>query len=203
MSPIKTNSKKYTKQVEDNNKVYDVKSGWLSRLTGDKDSAIPRYADQKSPIKHVIYVINENRDQVFGDLGKGNGDPSLTQFGKSFTPNLHKLATQFVTLDNFYADGEVSEQGHPWMILGMKPMTQFDASAIPMLNSFTNHPNLDPYKVEQLTYPLNAMNGQNAPMAAVSKQMDFSKPDAADSNKLNQAIWKATKGNQPYPISKK
>ena len=72
-----------------------------------------------------------------------------------------------------------------------------------MLNAFTNKPNFATYTAEQPTYPLDAKNGQNAPMAAESKQMDFSKPDAADHNKLNQAIWKATKGNQPYPTLKK
>jgi YVTN family beta-propeller protein len=72
-------------------------------------------------IKHVIYIIKENRtyDQVFGDLahdGKqaGNGDPSLTMFGQSITPNLHKLALQFGVLDNFFDSGEVSGDGHVW-----------------------------------------------------------------------------------------
>jgi len=72
-------------------------------------------------IKHVIYVIKENRtyDQVFGDLnydGKpvGNGDPSLTMFGYAITPNLHKLAQQFGVLDNFFDSGEVSGDGHVW-----------------------------------------------------------------------------------------
>jgi len=77
-------------------------------------------ADQ-SPIKHVIYIIKENRtyDQVFGDLKKngkpvGNGDPSLTMYGEEITPNLHKLALQFGVLDNFYDSGEVSGDGHVW-----------------------------------------------------------------------------------------
>ena len=72
-------------------------------------------------IKHVIYIIKENRtyDQVFGDLkqsGKpvGNGDSSLTMFGADITPNLHKLALQFGVLDNFYDSGEVSGDGHVW-----------------------------------------------------------------------------------------
>ncbi len=67
-------------------------------------------------IKHVIYIIRENRtyDQVFGDLGIGNGDPTLTLFGKSVTPNGHALARRFVTLDNLYCNGEVSEDGHQW-----------------------------------------------------------------------------------------
>jgi len=72
-------------------------------------------------IEHVIYIIKENRtyDQVFGDLKKdgkpvGNGDASLTMYGESVTPNLHKLALQFGVLDNFFDSGEVSGDGHVW-----------------------------------------------------------------------------------------
>ena len=72
-------------------------------------------------IKHVIYIIKENRtyDQILGDLeqnGKpvGNGDKSLTMFGEEITPNVHKLALQFGVLDNFYDSGEVSGDGHVW-----------------------------------------------------------------------------------------
>jgi hypothetical protein len=80
------------------------------------------FAGMKSnPIKHVIYIIKENRtyDQIFGDLtqdGKkvGNGDPSLTMYGAEVTPNLHKLALQFGVLDNFFDSGEVSGDGHVW-----------------------------------------------------------------------------------------
>ena len=69
-----------------------------------------------SPIKHVIYIIKENRtyDQIFGDLPAGNGDKSLTMYGAEVTPNLHKLALQFGVLDNFYDSGEVSGDGHVW-----------------------------------------------------------------------------------------
>jgi DNA-binding beta-propeller fold protein YncE len=71
-------------------------------------------------IRHVIYIIKENRtyDQVLGDLGRGNGDPSLTEFGEAITPNFHKLARQFVDLDNFYNSGEVSGDGWPWSTSG-------------------------------------------------------------------------------------
>jgi len=79
------------------------------------------FASGKSPIKHVIYIIKENRtyDQIFGDLqqnGKpvGNGDKSLTMYGADITPNQHKLALQFGVLDNFYDSGEVSGDGHVW-----------------------------------------------------------------------------------------
>jgi len=77
---------------------------------------IPTIVGQPSPIKHVLYIIKENRtyDQVFGDLGIGDGDPNLTLFGRTVTPNHHALARDFVTLDNLYCNGEVSEDGHQW-----------------------------------------------------------------------------------------
>jgi YVTN family beta-propeller protein len=77
-------------------------------------SVIPRRVGGLSPIKHVFYVIRENRtyDQVLGDLPQGNGDPSLTLFGENITPNAHALMRQFVLLDNFYVDAEVSYDGH-------------------------------------------------------------------------------------------
>ncbi|HTS01290.1 MAG TPA: alkaline phosphatase family protein, partial [Thermoanaerobaculia bacterium] len=67
-------------------------------------------------IRHVVYVIRENRtyDQVLGDLPRGNGDPSLAIFGRDVTPNAHALAEEFVLLDNLYADAEVSADGHNW-----------------------------------------------------------------------------------------
>ena len=82
----------------------------------DRKTAIPTKVGDPSPIKYVIYIIKENRtyDQVLGDLPKGNGDPSLTLFGEQVTPNHHKLATQFVQLDNLYCNGHVSADGHPW-----------------------------------------------------------------------------------------
>lgn len=412
---------KYTRQVKDNNQVSQPgQNSWFSRLvgqaTGQDSSPIPRFTGEKSPIKHVIYVIKENQtyDQIFGDVKKGNGNPDYAIFGNKITPNLHKLANQFVLLDNYYSDAEVSEQGHVWvsqaeandfsekswiqhysgrrnggdwhfgeatrvspgyiwdnalqsgvsirnygesvnynaksglsstvvpglnqytdqnypgwyfkisdvtrvdewakeynqyeqngnlpqfetvylpndhtegtspghptpqaylaqndyalgklvdtvshskdwqntaifvteddpgngidhveahrqeglvispytqagkvdstfydqmsmyrtieMILGLKPMTQFDASAIPMLNTFTARPDFSAYHAEQPTYPLDAINGKNAPMGKVSAGMDFSRPDVANENLLNRALWKATKGNEPYPSSKK
>lgn len=77
---------------------------------------IPRKLGEKSPIKHCIYIIKENRtyDQVFGDIKEGNGDPNLCIFPEKVTPNHHRLARQFVLLDNFYVEGEVSADGHEW-----------------------------------------------------------------------------------------
>jgi DNA-binding beta-propeller fold protein YncE len=80
------------------------------------DPGTIQFASGKNPIKHVIYVIKENRtyDQVLGDLKPGDGDPSLTLYGAEITPNEHKLALQFGVLDNFYDSGEVSGDGHLW-----------------------------------------------------------------------------------------
>jgi DNA-binding beta-propeller fold protein YncE len=82
----------------------------------DRDPEKIQFAAGKNPIKHVIYIIKENRtyDQILGDLKPGNGDPSLTLYGADITPNEHKLAMQFGVLDNFYDSGEVSGDGHLW-----------------------------------------------------------------------------------------
>ncbi|HRI78342.1 MAG TPA: alkaline phosphatase family protein [Cyclobacteriaceae bacterium] len=83
---------------------------------GEEGNPIPRKADEKSPIKYVFYVIKENRtyDQVLGDLPEGNGDSSLCLFPRKVTPNQHALVENFVLLDNFYVDAEVSADGHNW-----------------------------------------------------------------------------------------
>ena len=81
-------------------------------------SVIPAKLGGTSPIKHIVVVIRENRtyDQVLGDLGKGNGDPNLAQFGARITPNIHKLANRFGDLDNFYDEGTLSADGHNWIV---------------------------------------------------------------------------------------
>jgi YVTN family beta-propeller protein len=107
---------KYTKQVVANN---GFNEGNKLRLAGTPPSSvIPLRAGDPTPIKHVIYVIKENRtfDQEFGSLGKGNGDPSLNLFGDESAPNARALERQFVTLDNFYSDAEVSADGWNWAV---------------------------------------------------------------------------------------
>jgi YVTN family beta-propeller protein len=81
-----------------------------------KGNPIPVKVGDKSPIKYIFYVIKENRtyDQVLGDMSQGNGDPGLVLFGENITPNQHALASEFVLLDNFFVDGEVSADGHNW-----------------------------------------------------------------------------------------
>ena len=83
---------------------------------GEAGNPIPMHVGDVSPIKYVFYIIKENRtyDQVLGDIKEGNGDTSLVLFGKNITPNQHALAKEFVLLDNFYCDAEVSADGHNW-----------------------------------------------------------------------------------------
>jgi len=87
-------------------------------LSGDtpKQVALPQLPGQPSFLKHVVYIIKENRtyDQVLGDMQQGNGDTSLVQFGRRVTPNHHKLAESFVLMDNFYCSGTLSADGHQW-----------------------------------------------------------------------------------------
>jgi DNA-binding beta-propeller fold protein YncE len=111
--PSSTRMTEYSKQAyacsplrRDNGVILDAPEG----------SPIPARVGEASPIKYVIYIIKENRtyDQVFGDIKEGNGDPDLCLFGEKVTPNHHRLVRQFVLLDNFYCDGEVSADGHEW-----------------------------------------------------------------------------------------
>ncbi len=82
----------------------------------DSNNPVPAKVGAPSPIKYCIYIIKENRtyDQVLGDLPQGNGDPTLCIFPRKVTPNHHALAEQFVLLDNFYVESEVSADGHEW-----------------------------------------------------------------------------------------
>jgi hypothetical protein len=103
LAEIDRNLPAYTRQVEQDNLL-------------NADPGKFEFAGGKNPIRHVIYILKENRtyDQIFGDLPVGDGDPSLTMYGSDITPNEHKLALQFGVLDNFYDSGEVSGGGHLW-----------------------------------------------------------------------------------------
>ena len=87
-----------------------------TQASGETGNPVPAKLGDPSPIKYVFYLIKENRtyDQVLSDIPGGKGDTSLLLFGERITPNLHKLAKEFVLLDNFYCDGEVSADGHSW-----------------------------------------------------------------------------------------
>ena len=105
--PSATELRELTQQVARNNHFAAAKDDPRSRQL---------FTFLRQHIKHVIYVVKENRsyDQVLGDLEKGNGDPSLTLFPEAITPNHHDLARHFVTLDNFFDSGEVSGVGWNW-----------------------------------------------------------------------------------------
>lgn len=77
---------------------------------------VPERIGEPSLFKHVLYIIKENRtyDQILGDLNKGNGDSTLTIFGRKVTPNMHQLADKYLLLDNFYVSGKCSAEGHQW-----------------------------------------------------------------------------------------
>ncbi len=102
-----------------NNTPYDKKKERTASGI-EKENPIPSKIGDSSPIKYVFYIIKENRtyDQVLGDMKEGNGDSSLCLFGEKVTPNLHALAREFVLLDNFYVDAEVSADGHNWSMGG-------------------------------------------------------------------------------------
>ncbi|MBV8993456.1 MAG: bifunctional YncE family protein/alkaline phosphatase family protein [Pseudonocardiales bacterium] len=106
---------KWTEQVATNDGFDPHGDG---RANGQQSAIVPRHAGERSPIQHVIYVVKENRtyDQEFGSLGKGNGDPTLNLFGDESAPNSRTLERQYVTLDNFYADAEISAQGWNWAV---------------------------------------------------------------------------------------
>jgi DNA-binding beta-propeller fold protein YncE len=108
LADLDKNLAAYTEQVERDNLL-------------DKEPGKFEFAGGKNPIRHVVYVLRENRtyDQILGDLSfggqpVGDGDASLTMYGADITPNAHKLALQFGVLDNFYDSGEVSGDGHLW-----------------------------------------------------------------------------------------
>jgi len=114
--PDKTELLKMTSVVMQNNTRFESHKDLSSGGNSNKTVAIPQTPDQKSPIKHVVYIIKENRtyDQVFGDMKQANGDTSLVLFGRETTPNHHKLAETFVLMDNFYCSGVLSADGHQW-----------------------------------------------------------------------------------------
>ncbi|WP_372781051.1 alkaline phosphatase family protein [Phenylobacterium sp.] len=114
LAALKTKLARYTRQVYANTPYNDALLQAARPPAGA--SIIPSRVGAGSPIKHVIYIIKENRtyDQVYGDLPHTNGDPRLAIFGRQITPNQHAMAEQFAAFDNCYADGDVSKDGHSW-----------------------------------------------------------------------------------------
>jgi hypothetical protein len=111
--------------LEQLSQVVDANNGFNS------DQEDPVIASLRGKIKHIIYIVKENRtyDQVLGDLPVGNGDPQIVMFPQPVTPNHHKLAMDYVTLDNFYVSGEGS--GERWNWSTQPRINDYDAKAIP------------------------------------------------------------------------
>jgi YVTN family beta-propeller protein len=105
-----------TRIVLANNRLTEAISSLSPPRADAKPRPVPQRHGEPSVFKHAIYIIKENRtyDQVFGDMEQGEGDESLCIFGREVTPNQHKLAEEFVLLDNFYCSGTLSADGHQW-----------------------------------------------------------------------------------------
>ncbi len=108
--------KEFTEAVNANNRLGYALANLEKPRPAAKPAPVPERHGEPSVFEHVIYVIKENRtyDQVLGDMKEGNGDASLCMFGEDVTPNQHKLAREFVLLDNFYCSGVLSADGHSW-----------------------------------------------------------------------------------------
>ncbi|GAA1906587.1 alkaline phosphatase family protein [Lapillicoccus jejuensis] len=117
--PVPTNAQmaQWTKQVFADNQWNGLVERNRAGSGNAKPVPVPLHVGDPSTIKHVFLIVKENRtyDQVLGDDPRGNGDPSLAQFGGATTPNFHALARQFPLVDNLYSDGTNSAEGHHWL----------------------------------------------------------------------------------------
>lgn len=122
-----------------------LRSDNLPVLVPAPGGPIPSRPGEPSPIKYCIYVIKENRtyDQVLGDMKEGNGDPDICLFPEAITPNHHAIAREFVLLDNFYVESEVSADGHEWSMAAYA--TDFVEKVWPLVYRSP--------KANKLTYP--------------------------------------------------
>lgn len=136
----------YTATVFANSPYQDLK---LIDAGVPQGNPVPTRPGDPSPIEHVVYIVKENRtyDQVLGDMKEGNGDPSLCLFGEEVTPNHHKIAREFVLLDNFYVNADVSADGHHWSAAAIAP--DYVQKLWP--NSYARRRNLNDYQGQEPT----------------------------------------------------
>jgi YVTN family beta-propeller protein len=111
----------YTETVARNTSLPEMRAALMPMPAHQRKVPVPSVPGEVSLIKHIVYIIKENRnyDGVFGDLPQGNGDPSLCLHPRQVTPNHHALAEQFVLLDNLYVNGALSAEGHMWANQGI------------------------------------------------------------------------------------
>lgn len=138
--------REYSKSVLENSPYRDAR---LDDAGTANTGPIPNHPGTKSPIEHIVYIVKENRtyDQVLGDIKEGNGDPSLVLFGEQVTPNEHKIAREFVLLDNFYVNSDVSADGHNWSTAAIAP----DYVQKMWPNSYAKRRNLYDYEGQEPT----------------------------------------------------
>ena len=110
----------YTKTVQ---KHFPYRDSMLDDAGSPEGSPVPSWPGDPTPIRQVVYIVNEGRtyDQVLGDLKSGNGEVTLAEFGEKVTPNQHRLAREYVLLDHFYASGDTSADGESWAVAGIAP----------------------------------------------------------------------------------
>ncbi len=114
--PGKQDLQNMTRTVHENNSFVQMLAKMHPTEKSRKKVPVPWLPSQTSYFKHVVYIIKENRtyDQVLGDMPQGNGDTSLVEFGQEVTPNHHRLAENFILMDNFNCSGILSATGHQW-----------------------------------------------------------------------------------------
>ncbi|HEY5510741.1 MAG TPA: bifunctional YncE family protein/alkaline phosphatase family protein [Prolixibacteraceae bacterium] len=114
--PLAKELKGYTERVKISNQHFRLDLTAKLPRKNVSPVPVPERIGEPSVFKHVLYIIKENRtyDQVLGDMKKGDGDSTLTVYGRKITPNTHELSDQFVLLDNYYASGKCSAEGHQW-----------------------------------------------------------------------------------------
>jgi YVTN family beta-propeller protein len=114
--PTRRELARATAVVLENMRQSIIRDAFLPPRPNQPPRPVPERVGEPSVFKHVIYIIKENRtyDQVLGDMREGNGNPQLCIFGEKFTPNQHKIAREFVLLDNTYCSGILSADGHNW-----------------------------------------------------------------------------------------
>ena len=119
--PNKNELEKYTQEVVQLNLVSRLQQLQLAPRENVAALPVPERLGEPSIFKHIVYIIKENKtyDQVFGDLPKGRNDSTLCVFGEKITPNQHALAKQFGWMDDYYASGKSSAEGHQWTDAGM------------------------------------------------------------------------------------
>jgi YVTN family beta-propeller protein len=139
----KAQLEKFTQDAEKGFHLIDIIRAQAEGQSGVVAKPVPVNVGEPSVIKHVVYIIKENKkfDQVFGDFGKGNCDSTLVEFPKMVTPNMHELAGQFVLLDNYYCNGIQSNDGHQWAVQGITtPYREKDYASVHCAYDFGTDP---------------------------------------------------------------